>query len=157
MFWQNCNVFSKTLLNWYLVRFDPSKWTCTGELHVGPEYRITKNCFTLSTGQISKTNNFLITKILEGLRRKRVKSSDVRAPVTLDHLRRHLQALQKVCTSNYEVCLFSSAFTLAWRCLRKWSNVTGARTSLDFTLFLRKPSSIFVIKKLLVLSSNPRG
>ena len=49
-------------------------------------------------GLENKTNNFLITKILEGLRRKRVKSSDVRAPVTLDLLRRLLQALQKVCT-----------------------------------------------------------
>ena len=52
-----------------------------------------------------KTNNFLITKILEGLRRKRVKSSNVRAPVTLDLLRRLLQALQKVCISNYELGL----------------------------------------------------
>ena len=49
-------------------------------------------------GLEDKTNNFLITKILEDLRRKRVKSSDVRAPVTLDLLRRLLQALQKVCT-----------------------------------------------------------
>jgi hypothetical protein len=52
-----------------------------------------------------KSNHFLKTKILEGLRRKRVQSSDVRAPVTLDLLRRLLQALQKVCISNYELGL----------------------------------------------------
>jgi hypothetical protein len=75
-------------------------------------------------GLENKTNNFLITKILEGLRRKRVKSSDVRAPVTLDLLRRLLQALQKVCTSNYEVCLFSSAFTLAFFALLRIREIT---------------------------------
>jgi hypothetical protein len=80
-------------------------------------------------GLEDKTNNFLITKILEGLRRKRVKLSDVRAPVTLDHLPRHLQALQKVCTSNYEVCLFSSAFTLAFFALLRIGEIASDNKS----------------------------
>ena len=80
-------------------------------------------------GLEDKTNNFLITKILEDLRRKRVKSSNVRAPVTLDLLRRLLQALQKVCTSNYEVCLFSSAFTLAFFALLRIGEIASDNKS----------------------------
>jgi hypothetical protein len=76
-------------------------------------------------GLEDKTNNFLITKMLEDLRRKRVKSSDVRAPVTLDLLRRLIQALQKVCTSNYEACLFYSAYTLAFFALLRIGEIAS--------------------------------
>ena len=80
-------------------------------------------------GLEDKTNIFLVTKIPEGLRRKRVKSSDVPAPVTLDLLGRLLQALQKVCTSNYEGCIFSSAFTLAFFALLRIGAITSDNKS----------------------------
>ena len=63
--------------------------------------------------------------MLEDLRRKIVKSNDVRAPVTLDLLRRLIQALQKVCTSNYEVCLFYSAYTLAFFALLRIGEIAS--------------------------------
>ena len=63
------------------------------------------------------------------LRRKRVKSSDVPAPVTLDLLGRLLQALQKVCTSNYEGCLFSSSFTLAFFALLRIGEIESDNKS----------------------------
>lgn len=80
-------------------------------------------------GLVDKTSNFLIVKILEGLRRKRTKSRDLRSPVTLHILRKIVQALKNVCSSNYEACLFSSAFTLAFFALLRIGEISADSTS----------------------------
>ncbi|XP_069110198.1 uncharacterized protein [Argopecten irradians] len=58
-------------------------------------------------------SNFLVKKMLAGMRRQR-KVSNMRAPITADILARILKALPLVCSSTYESKLFSAAFLLAF-------------------------------------------
>ncbi|CAC5407442.1 unnamed protein product [Mytilus coruscus] len=64
-------------------------------------------------GVIDTTYTFIVTKMLEGVRRKRPKLSDIRAPVTLEII----QSLPSVCSSHNESCMFASAFSLAFNAL----------------------------------------
>lgn len=64
-------------------------------------------------GLDSFTNNFLLVKMLEGMRR-RVQSRDIRVPISLTLLRRLIHSIKFVCSSNYEARMFSSAFSLAF-------------------------------------------
>ncbi|KAJ8302858.1 hypothetical protein KUTeg_019254 [Tegillarca granosa] len=57
--------------------------------------------------------NFLVNKLLEGLRRSG-KSKDIRAPITLRILTQLPRALVCICLSSYEAKLFHAAFTFAF-------------------------------------------
>ncbi|KAJ8316309.1 hypothetical protein KUTeg_006323 [Tegillarca granosa] len=57
--------------------------------------------------------NFLVNKLLEGLRRSD-KSKDTRVPITLLILTQLPRALVCICFSSYEAKLFHAAFTLAF-------------------------------------------
>ena len=70
------------------------------------------------------TKSFLVSKLLEGLRRKRPQKADVRTPITLDMLKQLINALHFVCRSNYEECLFASAFSLAFFAMLRISEFT---------------------------------
>ena len=59
------------------------------------------------------TSNFVIRKLVEGLRRERPQQ-DCRQPITLPLLARILGALPAVCMSVFECCLFRAAFSLAF-------------------------------------------
>lgn len=56
---------------------------------------------------------FIVSKLVEGLRRER-RQQDIRSPITLPLLRRLLASLKFVCSSEYETIMFTSAFTLAF-------------------------------------------
>lgn len=59
------------------------------------------------------TKNFIVTKMLEGLRRKG-KRCDPRTPIMLSTLGKIVPGLFSVCSSHYESIMFSAAFTLAF-------------------------------------------
>ncbi|KAJ8322269.1 LOW QUALITY PROTEIN: hypothetical protein KUTeg_000740 [Tegillarca granosa] len=65
------------------------------------------------SNSIDHTKNFLVNKLLEGLRRSG-KSKDTRAPITLPILTQLPRALVCICFSSYEAKLFHAAFTLAF-------------------------------------------
>ncbi|KAJ8304300.1 hypothetical protein KUTeg_017883 [Tegillarca granosa] len=65
------------------------------------------------SNSIDHTKNFLVNKLLEGLRRSG-KSKDTRAPITLPILIQLPRALVCICFSSYEAKLFHAAFTLAF-------------------------------------------
>ncbi|KAJ8306730.1 hypothetical protein KUTeg_015771 [Tegillarca granosa] len=64
------------------------------------------------SNSIDHTKNFLVNKLLEGLRRSG-KSKDTRAPITLPILTQLPRALVCICFSSYKAKLFHAAFTLA--------------------------------------------
>ena len=64
-------------------------------------------------GWADPTQDFLVSKLLEGCRRDRP-STDARIPVTLSMLTRIVRALPNVCTSVYEAQLFKAAFLAAF-------------------------------------------
>ena len=63
--------------------------------------------------EIDPTNRFIVSKLLEGMKRLRHKS-DTRLPITLSMLNQILHKLGTVCTNKFETKLFSAAFTLAF-------------------------------------------
>ena len=62
--------------------------------------------------------------MLKGLRRKNPKTRDIRVPISLKLLKRLIVSLQKVCTSRYEIFLFSAAFSIAFFVMLRVSEVT---------------------------------
>ena len=60
------------------------------------------------------TKCFIISKILEGLRRKKPGRPDTRAPILPNTLKQLLNSLKSICSSQFEAVLFSSAFALAY-------------------------------------------
>ena len=88
-------------------------------------------------------------KLLEGLRRKRPQKPDVRIPITLEMLKKLICALHSVCFSNYEKCLFASAFSLAFFAMLRVSELTVPNKSkqkdhalnIEDLLFKQSPSN----------------
>lgn len=72
------------------------------------------------------THNFLLKKILEGMRRT-VSSKDTRAPITLDMLKEMPFALQQICSSHFESKLFLASFLLAFFGLLRVSEIVVCR------------------------------
>ena len=68
------------------------------------------------------TNAFVVKKLLEGFKRSR-KSRDVRAPITEHILRRICHVLPNICYSDFESCLFQSAYFLSYFALLRVSEV----------------------------------
>lgn len=65
------------------------------------------------SGLLDPTQNFLVSKLLQGLNRTR-RSKDVRLPITPSILVRVLLSLPRVCKTLYEASLFSLAYSLAF-------------------------------------------
>jgi hypothetical protein len=61
-------------------------------------------------GHTDNTKSFLVTKILEGSKRKNSPKADFRLPVSMNLLKRLIQSLPFVYTSVYESTMFASAF-----------------------------------------------
>lgn len=81
----------------------------------------TISCYVAGLGFFSKVNSyedmsqkFVVRKLLEGIKRSRPKRSDVRLPITRDMLKAIITSLSCVCKSQYELCLFRAAFSLAF-------------------------------------------
>jgi hypothetical protein len=65
-------------------------------------------------GHTDNTKSFLVTKILEGSKRKNSPKADLRLPVSMNLLKRLIQSLPFVCTSVYESTMFASAFSFCF-------------------------------------------
>lgn len=76
-------------------------------------------------GVVDNTKQFVVKSLLEGVRRTR-KPLEKRHPITLQHLKVLIKALSRVCRSQYEVALFSAAFSLAHLALLRISEFTVA-------------------------------
>lgn len=60
------------------------------------------------------TKSFFVSKLLEGLKRKNPKKSDLRMPISFSVLLKLVCSLPHICQSSYEAKLFASAFSLAF-------------------------------------------
>lgn len=68
------------------------------------------------------TAAFVVKKLLEGFKRSR-RRYDIRAPITENILRRICTVLPDICYSDYEACLFKSAYLLAYFALLRVSEI----------------------------------
>jgi hypothetical protein len=75
------------------------------------------------------TKSFIISQMLEGLRRRNPQKSDIRTPISLDLLRKLISSLRWICNSDYEACMFSSAFSLAYFAMLRVSELAVASQS----------------------------
>ncbi len=66
-----------------------------------------------SHGWADPTNDFVVSKLLEGCRRLRP-TADTRAPMSMSILLQTVQSLPAVCTSVFEACMFKAAFLCAF-------------------------------------------
>lgn len=73
---------------------------------------------------IDNTKSFIISKMIEGLKRKRPQKPDIRCPITVDLLKRLILALKSICSSQYEAVMFSAAFSLAYFAMLRVSEIT---------------------------------
>lgn len=64
-------------------------------------------------GYLNTTNSFIVSKLLDGLRRLKGKA-DSRLPITEQILGRIVGALCNICSNTYESKLFTAAYTLAF-------------------------------------------
>lgn len=72
---------------------------------------ISYNCKIM--GVPDTTQQFLITKVLEGMKRLK-HHSDTRLPITTKLLLRIVAVLPAICSNTYEVLLFKAAYLLAF-------------------------------------------
>ena len=73
---------------------------------------------------IDNTKSFIISKFLEGLRRKYPQRPDAITPISRDMLKRIIRSLQTICSSLYEACSFSSTLFLAFFAMLRVSEIT---------------------------------
>lgn len=78
--------------------------------------------FVKLQGYQDPTNQFLVTKLLQGLKRI-AHTQDCRLPITKQLLQDIIAILPSVCTNNYETLLFSAAFTTAFHGFLRVSEV----------------------------------
>lgn len=78
-------------------------------------------------GVSDPTQNFLVTKMLEGT--KFGKRRDRRIPVSLELLTKIVTSLHLICNSNYEALLFSAAFSLFFALLRVGEITADSRSN----------------------------
>ena len=69
------------------------------------------------------TNNFLVRKLLEGVKRSKV-SIDNRLPLTFDLLTKLVGATQYICSNAVEVALFKATYTIAFFAFLRVSEFT---------------------------------
>ena len=65
-------------------------------------------------GHHDSTMFFLISKMLEGMKRKNPQQSDIRASISIDLLKCLIKSLHHVCSFHYAARLLSAAFSLAY-------------------------------------------
>lgn len=77
---------------------------------------------------------FIVTKAIEGYKRTRNRTKDVRTPISLPILDNLIANSNSICSSTFEAKLFSAAFSLAFFALLRVSEFTkGPTTSLEDT------------------------
>lgn len=81
-------------------------------------------------GSEDPTKEFLIQKMLEGIRRSRV-GKDIRLPITQPLLTKIVAKLHSVCFSTYEALLFKAAFTLAFHGFMRVGEITASSLCLS--------------------------
>jgi hypothetical protein len=94
--------------------------------------------------------------MLEGLRRKSRKYTDLRAPVNLGLLHKLIRALPIICSSNYEARLFASAFSLLFFALLRVGEITTDSKSVPgcHTIYFENVSFLDEELYLKILSSK---
>jgi hypothetical protein len=118
------------------------------------------NYFHKLRGYNDISNEFIISKLLEGCHRNRV-TFDCRAPLTLPNLAVICESLPQVCFNSYESKLFTSLFTLAYFGLFRVSELvasykgqeTGPLRNSDVSFI----NSDYVIISLRNFKTNQRG
>jgi integrase len=75
-------------------------------------------------GHHDSTMFFLISKMLEGMKRKNPQQSDIRASISIDLLKRLIKSLHHVCSSHYDARLLSAAFSLAYFAMLRVSEIS---------------------------------
>lgn len=73
--------------------------------------------------------SFIISQMLEGLPRRNPQKSDIRTPISVDLLKKLISSLRWICNSDYEACMFSSAFSLAYFAMLRVSELAVASQS----------------------------
>lgn len=92
-------------------------------------------------------NNFVVRKMLEGMKRVKSRGMDTRLPITLDLLRKILVILPKICSSNYESILFTTAFVTAFFAFLRVGEVTVSNSN-------SLPNHTIMIKDVIASPSN---
>ena len=105
---------------------------------------------------IDNTKSFLVTKLLQGFRRKNPTKPDIRIPITFDLLKKLISSLQWICHSDYESYMFASTFSLAYFALLRVGEfaVTTTDNESGHALDLR---DISFLDKNTVLHANIRS
>ena len=62
-------------------------------------------------GVVDPTNSFIVGLMLDGVRRDRGGSRDLRLPITYEHLRKIITVLPSICNSQFEALLFKAVFS----------------------------------------------
>ena len=69
---------------------------------------------------------FVVKKVLEGIKRSKGSTKDNRLPITKDLLKVILNVVPVACSSQYEACMFSTAFSLAFHGLLRVSEIAAS-------------------------------
>ena len=62
--------------------------------------------------------------MLTGMSRSKSKSKDSRLPITYNILKEITSVLPTICSSDYEICLFTAAFVLAFFAFLRVDEIT---------------------------------
>lgn len=83
------------------------------------------------------TQKFVVKKVLEGVRRCRPQSKDLRLPITFDLLKMILTYLPSICKSDYETRLFRAAFSLSFHGFFRIGEIPANNHGVRHTLLLQ--------------------
>lgn len=76
-------------------------------------------------GLKDNTKSFIVSKVLEGIKRCWCKKKDIRSPITLPLLDKLISALPSITFSRYETSLFSASCSLAFYAFLRISEFTA--------------------------------
>ena len=91
--------------------------------------------YTKLQGHQDPTNQFLVCKLLQGLKRMK-HTKDTRLPITKQLLQDIISILPRVCFNNYETMLYSAAFSIAFYGLLRVSEVVVTGKTSDRVLMI---------------------
>lgn len=101
----------------------------------------TINCYLAGISFFSKINNhedntqnFVVRKMLEGIKRTVGSPKDGRLPITRDLLKRIIMCLPSVCKSNYEAKLFGSAFSLCFHAFLRVGEIAVSKGNVNHVI-----------------------
>lgn len=97
------------------------------------------------------TSEFLITKLLQGMKRLNQKS-DRRLPITKNMLEKIILILPCTCTNSYEADLFAAAFSLAFHGLFRVGELTVHSRIPNNTVLKRENLTLDPVKQLLLIN-----